>query len=78
MDKVHCRSHPFPKYTVDYIHHLVIHNVIYSVKHLMDGWDQIALFPWDILDVTKLTRSQLLVVANLAQIWAMSIFITHV
>ena len=32
-DEVHFRSH---MYTVDYIHHLITHDVIYSVKHLMN------------------------------------------
>ena len=27
--------HPFFKYTVDYIHHLVIHGVSYYVRHFM-------------------------------------------
>ena len=26
-------------FTVDYIHHLVIHGVFYSIRHLMNGWD---------------------------------------
>ena len=33
------RSNSFIKCTVDYIHHLVIHDVLYSVRHLMNGWD---------------------------------------
>ena len=37
--KVCFRSHTFLKYTVYYIHHLVIHDVLYSVRHLMNGWD---------------------------------------
>ena len=32
------RSNSFIKYTVDYIHHLVIHDVLYSIRHLMNGW----------------------------------------
>ena len=32
-------DYTFSKYTVDYIHHLVIHYVLYSVRHLMSVWD---------------------------------------
>ena len=31
------RSYQFFKYTVDYIHHLVIYGLFYSVRHLMNG-----------------------------------------
>ena len=36
---VYYRSYVFIKYTVDYIHHLIIHDELYSVRHLMNGWD---------------------------------------
>ena len=37
----------FIKYTVDYIYHLVIHVVLYSSRHLMNGWDlKSTPFPW--------------------------------
>ena len=39
LSKVHFRSHSVFKYTGDYIAHLVIHDGIYSVRHLMNGWD---------------------------------------
>ena len=40
QDKMYFRLHLFVKYTVEYIHHFVIHDVLYSVRHLMNGWDQ--------------------------------------
>ena len=38
MDNAYFRSHLFLKCTVDYIHHLIIHDVVYTVRHLMAGW----------------------------------------
>ena len=38
VDKVYFKSHSFIKYMVDYIHHLVIHDVLYSIRHLMNEW----------------------------------------
>ena len=38
-DNVYFRSYSFFKHAVDYSHHSVIHDVIYSVRHLMNGWD---------------------------------------
>ena len=39
--KVYFRSYSFFKQTVDYIHRSVIHDVLFSVKHMTDGWDLI-------------------------------------
>ena len=48
-DQLYFRSHPFFKYTVDYIYHLVTHDVIYSIRHLMNEWDlknTFSVFPY--------------------------------
>ena len=37
LGKLYCRSHSFFKYTVDYINHLLIHDVLHSIKHLMNA-----------------------------------------
>ena len=39
LDKVYLGSHLFFKHTVDYIRHLIIHDVLYSVRHLLKGRD---------------------------------------
>lgn len=33
------RSHHFLKCTIEYIHHLLIHDALYSVKYLINGWN---------------------------------------
>ena len=30
---------PFINYTVDYSHHLIIHDVLYSIRHLVNEWE---------------------------------------
>ena len=46
LDKVCFRSHMFVKYTVDYIHHLIMHDVFYSTGYLMsDGDLEYTFFP---------------------------------
>ena len=39
LDQVYFRSHRYTKCTVDLIYHLVIHDVLYYVIQVMNGWD---------------------------------------